>query len=480
MTQFYWGPMKLIVILVGLLVGTATFAETEFGVMEHSETYSCQKQALRIGVRHCGVYYLIGKSTSIKYSEFPENFSVTIVLKFPKEHTSVHKKILSGFYDKDLALLASHIVAARREVTLRVMPEGNTSWHSDSAYTAGQSPESYLDAYKYVVSYLRDRAGPMISGIELNLSASTLGIKKNPQDAGDFSDFNPGSRYVDLVSYSVYNYCESNGRRTSSKDFSSLFRGAYQASKKNFPGIKIGVGDVATSPSCSIKFLDWYTNLLVSLATEFKDVKRVFFLFRDQANPEAPSPETPQWDDLLWKHQETWRALISLATKRPTGQSAAAKSKSASSADLMKGWRFPWSASSSVAQEFDDDNYPGTSPLTGGPFGRAGLVNMTQFRQSLFWAPSKYFMIGPSFWAQYANSSNDLMWWNNRFSLATNLGVTYNIYSGAAKKIGSLVVEMNAEKKFYTVEVSDSVATDPRNVKFGAKAQLSFNGDWLQ
>jgi hypothetical protein len=133
--------------------------------------------------------------------------------------------ITGGSLDADLRALARELKAARVPVLFRPMPEPNTPWYSWSGLRNGNTPSEYALAWKHVRKVVRQIAGPRVSFLWSPYARSIPDIPAN-----SIERYFPGSRFVDVVGASGYNFGAVRGLEW--LDAKSLFMPAYTAIQK--------------------------------------------------------------------------------------------------------------------------------------------------------------------------------------------------------------------------------------------------------
>jgi hypothetical protein len=464
--------------LYGLLGINNLFANVEFGIAEHSGAAQCESDAKKIGVKTCVSYYRIGVTEKLQYNDFPKDFNVILSIKFPQEKLNIHSDIVQGKYDAELGKLVNQVKLANRKVTFRVMPEGNSWWSSDSAYYKNQTPQTYVDAFKYVVDYLKREIGPLVEGVDLNLNSASFDEFKKPLGVSDFKQFNPGPGYINHVSFSVYNRCGTSTNHKEIKSFSTVFRPSYYAALEAFKDVSIGIAEVATSPYCGIKVLNWYINLFLSLKGEFDKVDRVMFFFRNVPKGESSNDVETKWDEVLKNHSEAIRSLIIVGrTKKPSEHNSNRKIvayKILGPND--EGWRFPWRFWANYNFYTKEAANPSIGPLSKEPFGEAESVFRMQARQSAMWGFNSDFSVGPSLSLTYVQSPNELMWWNNLSTIGASLNANLAIKINE-KRLGSVSLEYFREKNLYTVDTPSHFKGEGSKIE-GIRLGINIAGDW--
>lgn len=401
-------------VLAGLLLFLSALSVVsparaiEFSVAEFAGSDRCIAEANSLGIEHCVSYIRLGSSGRYNPAELPDNFHATIVIKLSEDYDTPHLAMLDGQYDRALRELGEKINADGRPVTIRLMAEANSFWNFDAAYREGQSPETFKEAYRYAIDFLRGIVREdLIRDLELNLNYVSFGYDKKRIDENDFARFNPGPGYVTLVTFSGYNRCGIDYEEI--RRFDVLFTPAIAKAKQAFPDIPLGIAEIGSTPYCDVDLVGWWQDALAK--AEAADLVRIGLFLNP--NPDISDNDTPErWDAIYTDHLPEFQQLLGRygagqpvvkegraptlapANGEPRGTQLAGFDSFDSSAGK---WSFPWEFWTDVRNTWGDEPIPG--------YGQAGLIAQGTFRQSALRSFGR-FEIGPSFLVGYAQSNN--------------------------------------------------------------------------
>jgi glycosyl hydrolase family 26 len=110
--------------------------------------------------------------------------------------------VVHGRYDASLRALVVQLLSVRRGAVLRPMPEMNTPWYAWSGMVNGNSPATYVAAWRRVARVVRSASHK--HAIQLLWAPYEQSIPDTP--ANQFSAYFPGASEVDLVGASGYNF----------------------------------------------------------------------------------------------------------------------------------------------------------------------------------------------------------------------------------------------------------------------------------
>jgi hypothetical protein len=130
------------------------------------------------------------------------------------------RAVSGGRHDRSLRTLIRQIRGLRPAPILRPMPEPNTPWYAWSGTTKGNSATAYVRAFRHVRAVSR-RSGPRVKVLWAPY------VRSVPERTGNaIADYFPGTRHVDLVGVSGYNFGAKSGLAWA--DPEPLFADAYR------------------------------------------------------------------------------------------------------------------------------------------------------------------------------------------------------------------------------------------------------------
>ena len=119
----------------------------------------------------------------------------------PKQPLYSNTRIAAGKHDKKIGALARQLRVSKLSVILRPMPEPNTNWYPWSGTVNGNTPISYLRAWKRVRSVVKRNGGAKVKLLWAPYFRSVPDTDENAID-----QYFPGNAFVDLVGTSGYNF----------------------------------------------------------------------------------------------------------------------------------------------------------------------------------------------------------------------------------------------------------------------------------
>lgn len=112
-----------------------------------------------------------------------------------------HARIRSGRYDGKIRTFARQLKASKLSIILRPLPEPNTQWWAWSGTVNGNTPQSYVVAWKRVRTLVKRNAGKRVKMLWAPYVRSIPDTDDNAID-----QYFPGNAQVDLVGVSGYNF----------------------------------------------------------------------------------------------------------------------------------------------------------------------------------------------------------------------------------------------------------------------------------
>ena len=119
----------------------------------------------------------------------------------PKQPLFSNARIAAGKHDKKIGALARQLRASKLSVILRPMPEPNTNWYPWSGTVNGNTPVSYISAWKRVRTVVKRNGGAKVKLLWAPYFRSVPDTDENSID-----QYFPGNALVDLVGTSGYNF----------------------------------------------------------------------------------------------------------------------------------------------------------------------------------------------------------------------------------------------------------------------------------
>ncbi len=401
-------------LLASTMLVPAASAEVRFGVSEYAGVQQCLRDAGTLAVKSCRHYFRVGKSTKLNYTELPRDFSPTVVLEFIDVPGGVHAAIVRGDFDDGLRELVALAKRDGRPVRFSPMHEGNSWWHNHGGYYEGQSPESYVAAFRYVHDFIVREAGSDLEvSFEQILNPTSFGSEKQSLGQSDFAQFNPGAEYVDSVATPVYNRGGLDGTCNNVRTLVTALDITYDALLQF--GKPIGISELGSTPYCDVNLVEIYQELFEALPTQFAEVTYVDFFVRNVPAGEASNDVDTGWDAMLLTYPDELRSLIhgrSVPATVPTfpnerGDAVVSPREtslvSTEPFGISSSWTFPWEGWTDARYTWGDEPIPG--------YGQAGFILQGTFRQSALrdvgWAE-----VGPSLLLGYVQSDvcNDRYW----------------------------------------------------------------------
>ncbi len=112
-----------------------------------------------------------------------------------------HARIASGRYKVPLRTLGRQLKASKLNVIVRPMPEPNTQWWAWSGTVNGNTPQSYVAAWKAIRKVIKPAGGKKVKLLWAPYARSVPDTDENGID-----QYFPGDTFVDLVGVSGYNF----------------------------------------------------------------------------------------------------------------------------------------------------------------------------------------------------------------------------------------------------------------------------------
>jgi hypothetical protein len=382
--------------------------------------------------------------------------------------------IVAGNYDADLQALAEAIRSDGRTIVLRPLYEFNGDWYPWQAYFKGNTPGTFIAAWRHVVSLFRSANAPVLFDLNYNrLSAGAHGH-------GDFETLYPGDAWVDSVSISSYNRCGSSRHHTQWKPFREEFGPAYNTVAR-FSTKPIGVAETSSTSLCGGDKAAWITELFSDVASRYPKVNAITFYLGTKDVGTASNTDDLHWELETDTQQDAFtRGVAALRKVRgvcPSGSVVGIRAAPLAPREPKDWWsvgtfNLPWSMQiegrSYVAQTYND----ALNPVTNEPFGTIGSMLHWRLKQALTFDMLGG-TLGPHVSYQGYASNNPNMWWFNYHGLGT--GLEYCTEHGAGDW-GTLCGGINYEHRFYTAPVPERLMGG----EDGVFLNLRFNagGDW--
>ena len=183
---------------------------------------------------------------------------------------SLLNAIVAGSYDGTLASFANGLKAYGDPVLLRFGHEMNGNWYPWSGAANNQSAARYVEAYRYVHSYMASAGVSNVLWVFCPNAESVPSATWN-----EAQDYYPGDSYVDIVGVDGYNF-GGGAERTFTQTFAA-FHSIYQAQWSIKPLViaELGASELAADkPS-------WISDAYAQLQSTFTDVRAVMWFHND-------------------------------------------------------------------------------------------------------------------------------------------------------------------------------------------------------
>jgi mannan endo-1,4-beta-mannosidase len=188
------------------------------------------KRSVGSGITVISVYLTAGKSLPASLISSANGDDAELLVSWEPDDGSdganqpSHRlsAVSGGRYDASLRALAAQLERVRAGAILRAMPEMNTPWHAWSGTVNGNSPSSFVRAWKHVRRVIHSiKGGSRIQMLWAPYAWST------PDDAANaIPNYFPGRSQVDLVGVDGYNF--GNRGDLTWTDPGTLFGPAYK------------------------------------------------------------------------------------------------------------------------------------------------------------------------------------------------------------------------------------------------------------
>ncbi len=192
------------------------------------------------------------------------------------QHPGLLKDIAKGRYDRYLTRWARDAAAFRRPIVIRFMHEMNGSWYPWRAHGNGDSPADYKRAFRHVHNLFGAEHADNVSWV---WSIDTL-AGGPPTPRADLAKYYPGSRYVDWIGLSGFNWGPESVYPTE-RSFQATFRPAYDV-VQGF-GKPVMLSEIGTSAK-SVDPAGWLQSALEDVR-ELSAVKSIVWF--DADSPDA-------------------------------------------------------------------------------------------------------------------------------------------------------------------------------------------------
>lgn len=175
-------------------------------------------------------------------------------------------RIASGAFDSYIRNWARAAAAYRKPIILRPMHEMNGNWYPWSVHSNGNSPRLYVEAWRRIVRIFRTEHATNVSFVWAINSFAGL-----PASAAELDSYYPGTKYVDWVSATGFNWGNShpwNAWRT----FDQVFGRTYDALLRFKKPIMLSeVGTTSTGGAADT----WIRTALQQLPSRYPKLKAV-------------------------------------------------------------------------------------------------------------------------------------------------------------------------------------------------------------
>jgi hypothetical protein len=372
-------------------------------------------EAVPQGIFDCAVvYYTPGSGNVLPYLKYNPKTPIILVIKTGKDHGDGYlKHVAEGVYDSELRELGNAIRDAGVKVYLRYANEFNGDWYKHGVYHPGNDPQDFVPAWNHVTRLLKETAGELIVGFDMNLNRASAGGRAQ----SDFPFYFTGIQSLDTVSVSTYNRCGLSPAHAEQKSFSEEFGPAYRAIEALYNG-PINVAEVSTTDLCGTDKLTWFRDMLESIEYEFLKVDTVVFFFETVPTGAATNNRPVVWG-LAPEDWKAFRELINNFRTRngiPIPEPVKAIATFGASGMELGSVRYPWSASLTVTSSYLDSFNPDTNDETDNPFGERGVQGFLRLSQGVEFGVGGLTgqdTLGLHVYATGALSDNENRYWDN-------------------------------------------------------------------
>jgi len=175
-----------------------------------------------------------------------------------------HAKILAGDWDTYIDQFGHDIAAWGHPVFLRFGHEMNGDWYPWCSYVNGQTPQTYINAYRRV----HDR---VVAAGATNVIWIWCPNASGKNDPGGITASYPGNTYVDWTGVDFYNWGTTQSW-SSWVQGASILQTPYGEIQKVAPGKPMMIGEMGCTPVGGDKAA-WITAFLPALKTSFPNVR---------------------------------------------------------------------------------------------------------------------------------------------------------------------------------------------------------------
>jgi hypothetical protein len=196
--------------------------------------------------RQLGTHLAIASSYQGPSSVFPDaseradaSTGHTLLVSWDLGETSDSRfsTFTDGSHDGYLAQVARAVAAFGKPIYIRPWAEMNADWvayqpTADGAQPAGGTPEEFVAAWQYLVTFFRDHGASNARWV-FNPTADTY-----PQTT-DVRTIFPGSEYVDVLGLDGFNW--GNGGALRWRSFTDIYQTQYQRLVSLAPGVPVWV-----------------------------------------------------------------------------------------------------------------------------------------------------------------------------------------------------------------------------------------------
>jgi len=183
----------------------------------------------------------------------------------PNQRRGIVKQIARGRHDAYIRKWARDVVAYRKPIMLRLMHEMNGTWYPWSPRLNGNSARAFKAAWRRIHNIFRRQGATNVSWV-FSVDSSAGG---KPTPRGRLDTYYPGSRYVDWVGLSGFNW--GKRRQGHSLTYEQVFRPSYDVVKGyNKP---IMFSEMGTAAAEKNRAPAWVHDALLSTPVRFPLVK---------------------------------------------------------------------------------------------------------------------------------------------------------------------------------------------------------------
>ncbi|MFD3158350.1 glycoside hydrolase family 26 protein [Haloimpatiens sp. FM7330] len=165
---------------------------------------------------------------------------ITLHLQNKQEDKEVSiVKLINGDYDKYLSSWANGVKSIQAPIFIRFCNEMNGEWTGWSCRYTYNDPDLYKIGYRYLVDYFRKSGCKNTYFVWNPTSKNIPNCSFNKE-----SVYYPGSKYVDWVGLTAYNFGNIDGNKF--KSFDELYSNLYKSYLRDFPNKPMMIGEFSS------------------------------------------------------------------------------------------------------------------------------------------------------------------------------------------------------------------------------------------